>query len=1102
MNYKLLFLVLILVCACQDRTDEIDAKSQKLSNLELDFSFLALDESGVDFTNEVEGQENFNVLTYRNYFNGGGVALGDINNDGLIDIYFTANMSSNALFLNKGNLQFEDITESSGVGGTMSWSTGVTMADVDGDGLLDIYVSNSGDVSGDRKSNELFINNGDLTFTEQATRFGLDDQGFSTHASFFDYDRDGDLDMYLLNNSFKDASRIDFKNIRAERDEEGGDKLFRNDGDSFVDVSKESGIYGSKIGFGLGVSVSDINNDLWPDIYISNDFWERDYLYVNQGDGTFLEELTERIPMTSTASMGADIADIDNNGSYEIFSTDMLPATNERLKKTTIFNEYNLEDLKYRNDYHYQYTQNCLQLNNGQGYFQEVAHILGLSATDWSWGALIFDFNNDGLKDIFVSNGVYHDITDLDFSDFIEDQESVAELVKEKGRFNFEDFLEYLPSNPLPNYAFLNQGKLEFIDIASKTDLKMPSFSNGSAYGDLDNDGDLDLVINNVNEPSKIYQNTSESSDNNYLTLSFSSPTKNRFTIGARVKAFIGDEVLDFQNFSARGFQSSTDPRIHIGLGQADKIDKLEITWPSGTVTSLANIDVNQQLDLTEDQSSQAVLSSSDLTNTYYKPGDLPQSAVHTEDLFNDFNFENLAPHMMSAMGPKIIRGDVNNDGTEDFILLGARQDEDKLFIQNADGSLDQSDQSSLSSDREAESTCGLLVDLDGDADLDLMIGSGGNNPSLGPDSYLIRIYQNDGSGIFTKIDIGDFKAIGNFSVIRKMRLTTDRIGIFIGGSIVPGNYGLTPRNYLFAQAGNGRWQDITTQEIGQIGMVTDATAADIDNDDDDDLIVVGEWMPIQIFENVNGALNLKGSVPSSNGLWQSISAMDIDGDGFVDFAIGNWGSNSKLQASSTQPLKMYVSDFDANGKTECLIEWYAPEDDEPSLFATKGDLTKQLPYLKKVILKNTEYATRSLKEIIPNDQLKQSKVYEVNELRSSYLMNRQGFRFDLLALPFQAQLAPIYAITTTDINQDNLQDLVLGGNLYGLKPEIGRMNSTRGVVLKNMGDEQFENVPTDQSGIEVNGEIRDIQSLKLANDHQALLFAVNNESMKLFIKN
>jgi len=445
-------LVLLYSCAPSEE-QPFDLQYEVTDGL---FRLLDSSQTHVDFYNEVVDQPDFNVLTYRNYYNGGGVAIGDLNNDNLPDLYFTANMSPNQLYINRGGLAFDNHTASSGTSGAMAWSTGVTMADVNGDGWLDIYVCNSGDVSGDKKENELYINQGDLTFRESAASFGLNDDGFSTHASFFDYDRDGDLDMYLVNNSFKDPSRIDFTNIRNERNEEGGDKLFRNDGGRYVDVSEAAGIYGSKIGFGLGVSVSDVDGDDWLDIYVSNDFWERDYLYINQRDGTFSEELTTRIPMTSTASMGADIADIDNNGTFEIFSTDMLPATNQRLKRTTIFNNYNLEDLRYRNDYHYQYTQNCLQLNDGSGHFQEIANAKGVAATDWSWGALIFDFDNDGLKDIFVSNGVYHDITDMDFSDFIEDQEEVAKIVEKKGRFDFKDFLEFLPSNKLPNYAFVN----------------------------------------------------------------------------------------------------------------------------------------------------------------------------------------------------------------------------------------------------------------------------------------------------------------------------------------------------------------------------------------------------------------------------------------------------------------------------------------------------------------------------------------------------------------------------------------------------------------------------------------------------------------------
>ena len=1091
MRYYLLFPLFAFGLACNDVQNENTL-----------FHLLTHQNSGIDFSNEVLDQKDFNVLTYRNYYNGGGVAIGDINNDGLADIYFTANMAENKLFLNKGNLLFEDISDRSGTSGRMSWSTGVTMADINGDGLLDIYVCNSGDVSGENKKNELFINNGDMTFEEKAAEFGLDDSGFSTHGSFFDYDRDGDLDFYLLNNSFKDPSRIDFTNVRNIRDKEGGDKLFRNDGETFTDVSESAGIYGSKIGFGLGISVSDIDGDHWPDIYISNDFWERDYLYINQQDGTFSEELTTRIPMTSTASMGADIADLNNDGAFEIFSTDMLPATNKRLKETTIFNSYNLEDLRYRNDYHYQYSQNCLQLNDGTGHFKEIAHFTGMAATDWSWAALSFDFNNDGWKDIFVSNGVKKDITDLDFSSFIEDEEEVAKIIKEKGKFDFNDFLEYLPSTPLRNYAFVNQENLKFSNEAIELGLGQFSFSNGSAYGDLDNDGDLDLVINALNDKALVYENKSHEGENHFISLSFESEQANKFGIGASVVLKSGELEIHQQNYQTRGFQSATEPKMTIGIGPNIQIDEIAVYWPSGICNTISNVQADQHLIVKESEGKEC---DSNQTPNKIEPlfneltQNLPSGIEHEENLFNDFDYESLMPHMVSSEGPIILSGDINNDQLEDVILLSSIGQSDKVLTQQSNGSFVQISEPHLEKDSLHESTCGLLIDLDGDNDLDLLIGNGGNDPRVTPQEYTLRVYLNDSKGKFIPANNIGLNALGNFSVIEGIQLTPRIRGIFIGARIVPGNYGLIPRSYLFAEMAPGEWKDITSNDTGPMGMVTDAIAIDVDNDDSDDLVVVGEWMPITILKNTNGTLSKVGSVKGSEGLWQSLAVADLNNDGLQEIVAGNWGLNSKLQASTEKPLSLLVGDFDKNQKSECLIQWYGPEDQKSSLFASKNDLTAQLPLIKKAALKNAEYASKDISDLLDESQLALGQTSIVTNLNSSILWNRGGLRFDLTPLPDIAQFAPVYAIALDDIDDDGNIDIVLGGNLYGLKPEIGRMDSSHGLVVKNNGNDSLTVLSKKQSGLNIKGEIRSIKPIDIVNSKKAFIFGVNNSNYRLF---
>lgn len=1065
------------------------------------FRLLSSSSTGIDFSNDVQDQKDFNVLTYRNYYNGGGVAIGDINGDGLADIFFTANMGPNKLFLNKGNMTFSDISEAAGIEGGMSWSTGVTMADINADGLIDIYVCNSGDVAGENKKNELFINNGDLTFSEKAKEYGLDDSGFSTHGSFFDFDRDGDLDFYLLNNSFKDPSRIDFTNVRNIRDKEGGDKLFRNDGNVFVDVSESAGIYGSKIGFGLGISVSDINGDQWPDMYISNDFWERDYLYINQKDGTFLEELTSRIPMTSTASMGADIVDLNNDGSFEIFSTDMLPATNKRLKETTIFNNYNLEDLRYRNDYHYQYTQNCLQLNDGTGHFREIAHITGTAATDWSWAALSFDFDNDGWKDIFVSNGVKKDITDLDFSSFIEDQEEVAKIVKEKGEFNFDDFLEYLPSNPLSNYAFLNHQNLSFSNRADSLGLGQKTFSNGSAYGDLDNDGDLDLVVNVINEEALIYENRSNENQNNFISISFQSESRNKYGIGATVILKTGDNEFHHQNYQSRGFQSATEPRLTIGIGAITKVDEIKVLWPSGSCSTIYGAEANSHINVKEDPNESCEKTPNndeEITWLTEDPNRLPDDSRHSENLFNDFDFENLMPHMVSNEGPEVLKGDINGDELEDLILLSSIGESDRVLKQTQEGKFEGTDQPHLEKVTSLESTCGLLIDLDYDNDLDLLIGNGGNDPRLTPEDYTLRVYLNDGSGKFIPSENLGLAALGNFSVIEEVQLSPSSRAIFIGARIIPGNYGLVPRSYLFVEVAPGNWQDFTSAETGPLGMITDAVSVDIDSDGSEDLVVVGEWMPIIIFKNNNGVLAKMGSVKESNGLWQTIASADLNNDKLPELIVGNWGQNSKLQANVERPLSMIVGDFDKNQKSECLIQWFAPEDDKSSLFASKNDLANQLPMIKKEALKNSEYASKDITDLLDKSQLALGQTSIVNNLSSSVLWNRGEMRFDLEALPNEAQYSPIFAIAPSDINADGFIDIVLGGNVYGLKPEIGRLDSSNGLVLENRGDETYSALHKNESGLYIKGEIRSITPVQVVNGNSSFIFGINNSEYRL----
>ncbi|MDX1908377.1 MAG: VCBS repeat-containing protein [Bacteroidia bacterium] len=1064
------------------------------------FVSLPADQTGIQFINQVQDGEQFNVLTYRNYYNGGGVALGDVNNDGLPDIYFTANMGPNKLYLNKGNWQFEDITDRAGVAGTRAWSTGVTMADVNADGWLDIYVCNSGDVAGDNKENELFINQGNLTFTEQAAAYGLNNAGFSTHAAFFDYDLDGDLDCYVLNNSFKTPDRIElYRQAREEVDELGGDKLYRNDGGKFTDVTTQAGIYSSAIGFGLGVSVSDVNGDMLPDIYISNDFWERDYLYLNQGDGTFSEELTRRISLTSVSSMGADIADMNNDQFPEIFTTDMLPGDNYRLKTMTAFDPFHLEDLKYRSSYHFQMLQNCLQVNAGDGQFQEMGHLAGISATDWSWGALMFDFDKDGWKDIYVCNGIYHDIMYLDFTNFLGDKAAVKKVVTEKGRFDFRDFVPYIPSNPLSNFAFVNQRNLTFRNQATRLGLGTPSFSNGAAYGDLDNDGDYDLVVNNVNMPCFVYQNQADRlTRSHHLAIQFAGAGANPQGVGAQVEVKAGGQWQVLQHYPSRGFQSAVAPGLLFGLGEHTQVDSLRVIWPDRRTQVRTGIPADQPLTLRQAEAdarwSPARPSAPPVMALV--PDLFPDSCRHTENIHNDFNTEILLPHALSAEGPRLITGDINGDGLTDFVLPGTRDVADKLYVQQPDGRFKGSTPPAFEAQKGPETTCGQLFDADQDGDLDLLLGAGGNELKGGIEAYLLRYFENDGSGQFIHVPEKTPPAAGFFSCIVADDFDQDGDpDLFIGGRAVPGNYGLKPASFLFRND-RGTWTPVTPPYLGGIGMVTDAVWAHTDADTLKDLVVVGEWLPVLIFKNTGKSLEAPRAIPQSEGWWTRVVAADLDRDGRTDFVLGNWGLNSRYQATPDRPLSLYVKDFDANGKSDILMTWYPPLDTVAYPFASKPDLTAQIPSLRRKILNFEPYGHMTYEQLFTAEERKEAVTWHTRTLASAILWQNPG-GFTLEALPLPAQVAPTFGIVADDVDGDGHTDILLGGNFYGLKPEAGRHDDHRGLLLRGTGQRTFAAVPPAAAGLYLRGEVRDIQAIRSPGTPALYLIGINNQPVQ-----
>ena len=830
------------------------------------FTTISSEQSGITFANNLTFDKDFNIYTYRNYYNGGGVAIADINNDGLLDVYLTGNMSPNKLYLNKGDFKFEDITDKAGVAGTKAWSTGVSMADVNGDGFVDIYVCNSGDIKGDNKQNELFVNNGDGTFSEKGEEYGIADKGYTTHAAFFDYDKDEDLDLYILNNSYQAIGSFNLrKNERPLRDSLGGDKLFRNDGNRFTDVSVEAGIYGSVIGFGLGVTVGDIDKDGWLDIYVSNDFFERDYLYINNHDGTFKECLTEQMRSISGASMGADLADINNDGYPDIFVTEMLPSENARLKTVTTFENWDRYQYSVQNDYFHQFTRNMLQLNNGDKSFSEIGRLAGVEATDWSWGALIFDMDNDGLKDMFVSNGIYQDLTNQDYLQYVSNPDIVKTVISGNS-VDYQKLIESIPSSPIPDFAFQNQGNLGFVNKAKEWGLGAPNFSNGSAYGDLDNDGDMDLIVNNLNDKTSVFRNESNQQlpGNHYLKFVLKGLGKNTFAFGTKITATHQGKTFYIEQMPIRGFESSMDPRPNLGLGKIDTVEQIVIEWPDGNGTLLSNVPTNQVLKL--DQKDGVPLTSIKLYQPEVIIRPLFQSVeglvefTHQENDFVDFDRDHLIYHMLSTEGPRMAKGDINGDGLDDFYVGGAKDQAGALFIQNSDGTFGRTNQKLFEIDKGSEDTGSAFFDADGDGDLDLYVCSGGNEFSNVSTSLIDRLYLNNGKGDFSKSSqILPTAKFESTSTVKAADYDADGDqDLFVGGRLVSNLYGMPMDSYILNNDGKGNFSDVSAQVapgLKGVGMITDASWEDIDGDSDPDLILVGEYTPIKVFLNESGKL-------------------------------------------------------------------------------------------------------------------------------------------------------------------------------------------------------------------------------------------------------
>ena len=1040
--------------------------------------------SGIDFANDLQFNEDFNIYTYRNFYNGGGVAIGDVNNDGLADIYLSGNQVPNRLYLNRGDMAFEDVTETAGVGGDAPWSTGVTMADVNADGWLDIYVCNSGDVDGNQRQNELFINQKDGTFLERAQSFGLANDGLSTHGVFFDYDRDGDLDFYLLNNSYQAIGSFNLeRNVRPVRDSVGGDRLYQNRDGRFHDVSEEAGIYGSVIGFGLGVTVGDVDKDGWPDIFVSNDFFERDYLYMNQGDGTFRETLTTAMRSISYSSMGADMADIDNDGYSEIFVTEMLPSSNQRQKEATTFENWNRYQYNVKNDYYHQFTRNVLHRNNRDGTFTEIGRLSGVEATDWSWGALIMDLDNDGNKDIFVANGIYQDLTNRDFLDYIADSE-FKRRVTASGKVDFKVLVDAIPSTPSRNFAFRNlgrEGNYTFQNVAAEWGLDQAGFSNGAAYGDLDNDGDLDLVINNTNAPATIYRN--HTSGKHWLQLRFKGTTGNPFGVGAKATAFAGDQQWYLEHMPMRGFESSMQYRLHFGIGDTDQLDSLVVEWPDGKVSRIVQPVIDQLHLLDHKDASVPVANSANqevITPllSMAEPGDIGIDFVHKEQAYNDFDRDPLIYQMLSAEGPALCSADFNRDGRQDFYLGGARNEPGALYYASGN-SYRRRAQELLEADRGSEDVACACFDADGDGDQDLYVVSGSSEFGEASTALFDRLYINQG-GTWAKSDQilpTDRRPVAGAVVAPNDVDQDGDTDLFIGARLRPGHYGIPPDGYLLINNGRGRF---ATQVIEELGMVTAASWVDVMAGPERELLIVGEFMAPRAFRYMDGSLgeqSLDESIASLKGWYTAMEIMDVDGDGREDIALGNHGLNSRFKATPERPVMMHVNDFDANGSAEQIMSMY--EDEEAYPLPLLHDLIKQMPGLRKRYIKYAEFGDQTMTDIFGETNLNKSIYYEATEFRSYVLLNKKEGLVPLY-LPWEAQQTPVYALMAKDFNGDGRIDLLVGGNSNYVKPEMGRYDAGRGLILLNTPDEPagFRALSAQESGLRIEGDIRGFAQL------------------------
>jgi enediyne biosynthesis protein E4 len=1082
------------------------------SHKETLFESLPSSKTGIDFINKVEENDKYNVLDYMNIYTGAGVAAGDVNNDGLVDLYFSGNQNSGRLYINKGGLKFEEVTEKAGLI-TNRWCTGVSMVDINQDGWLDIYINVAGSPKFGNTANLLYINNKNGTFSEEAEKYGIADKRLTMNASFFDYDKDGDLDLFLITNPaderVNDVNTITEMHQRGESS--GADILYRNNGPvvslpsggrkgGFTDVSNEAGIL--KEGYSLGAAISDVNNDGWPDIYVSNDFLTSDILYINNRNGTFSDKTRECLKHTSFASMGNDVADFNNDGLPDIYTLDMLPEDNYRKKMIIPAAGYDKFQLLLQKGYEPQYTRNALQLNNGDGTFSDIAFLSNVSSTDWSWASLFADYDNDGDKDLMVTNGFYRDLGD---QDYIHYQAKLNNPMGSQSAKKAEKLkaIKTLANIPLQDYLFENNNDLTFTKRSTDWGFNEPGFSNGACYADLDNDGDIELVINQFNSKAKIFKNnTNELLKNNYLSIKLKGKQPNKDAIGAKVYVFTKGQMQMQELNPYRGYESSMEPVLHFGIGKNTVVDSIKIIWPGGEqqkeITVKANQVVNIAYTATTGIGDAGIKNNSSylFTNITGKNG---LSYHHSENEFVDFKIQPLLPHMHSKSGPGIAIGDINGDGREDFYIGAASGNDGRFFIQNSNGIFSEK---KLKKDTLYEDMGVLLFDADNDSDLDLYVVSGGSENSEGTAMQQDRLYFNDGKGNFIhKPDaLPETKASGSCVVACDYDKDGD-LDLFIGGRVVPGSYPLTAKSYLLKNE-DGKFSDISANELplqGKLGMVTSALWTDYDNDGWIDLMLVGEFMPITFLKNQDGklAINSRVTIDSSQGWWNSIAAADFDEDGDIDYTIGNLGLNTRHKASTKEPLCIYAKDFDKNGRLDPVMCYYVGG--KNYIYHARDEMIKQVAAMRGRFQSYKDFANVTFEESFTRQELSDALLVKSECFESSYLENKGNGKFERKALPLECQFAPIFGMLTGDYNNDGHMDVLITGNSYSTEVSTGAYDAMTGMLLAGNGKGNFKTHVSNITGFKADGDSKGIALLHTTAGSNIILSANNGGDLKAY---